>query len=159
MIPARNEVPIRCFSIAAFICRVTDDSMEVLLLRRAGDYLSGSWQMVSGLIENGETAWQAAFREIREETGLVPDRFYSADKLEQFYEVRQNCINLVPIFVGFMDGEATVQLSAEHTEYQWVPYDRLSEHVSFPHQATTARWIYEQFVLKSPLEFLRINHT
>ena len=36
MNPAREEVPIKCVSIAAFVCRVTDvgKGMDVLLIRR-----------------------------------------------------------------------------------------------------------------------------
>lgn len=113
--------------------------------------------MVSGKVEKGETAWEAALREIKEETGLVPDRFYSANRLEQFYEVSQNCINLVPIFAGFLDHDAPVTLSHEHSEFRWVAYDRLSEHVSFPHQAEAAKGIYEEFVRKEPAENLRVK--
>ena len=43
-------------------------------------------------------------REIEEETGLIPDRFYSADILEQFYRPDQNCVILVPVFVGGLVG-------------------------------------------------------
>ncbi|HBD83024.1 MAG TPA: NUDIX hydrolase, partial [Dehalococcoidia bacterium] len=45
-----------------------------------------TWQEISGLIEPRETAWEAALREIKEETGLTPYRFYSADFVERFYE-------------------------------------------------------------------------
>ena len=41
--------------------------------------------MVSGGIEQGETATAAALREIREETGLSPSTFYLADAVETFY--------------------------------------------------------------------------
>ncbi len=94
---------------------------------------------------------------MKEETGLTPDRIYSANRLEQFYEVSQNCINLVPVFAGFMDSDAVVQLSNEHTEFRWIPYDKLPDVVSFPHQAETGLWIYDQFVRNPPSEFLRIN--
>ena len=43
-------------------------------------------------------------REIEEETGLIPDRFYSADILEQLYRPDQNCVILVPVFVGGLVG-------------------------------------------------------
>lgn len=138
MIPAREDVPIRCFSIAAFVCRQRESVLEVLLIRRAGSYLGGSWQMVSGKVEKGETAWEAALREIREETGLIPERFYSANRLEQFYEVSQNCINLVPIFAAFVPWEAEVRLSGEHSKYRWVRHDEVGAHVEFPNQAETA---------------------
>jgi dATP pyrophosphohydrolase len=47
-----------------------------LVIRRRTPYLKGTWQMVSGAVEAGETGWAAALREIEEETGLVPERFY-----------------------------------------------------------------------------------
>ena len=43
-------------------------------------------------------------REIEEATGLILDRFYSADILEQFYRPDQNCVILVPVFVGGLVG-------------------------------------------------------
>ncbi len=44
---------------------------ELLQLRRApGEPLAGAWSVCRGGIEDGETAWQAALRELAEETGL-----------------------------------------------------------------------------------------
>ena len=157
MIPSREEAPIKCFSIAAYVCRGTDSGMDVLLIRRNTGYLGDTWQIISGKIEKGETAWQAALREIHEETGISPDRFYSADRLESFYEVSQNCINIAPIFVGFIDSEQPVVLSSEHREFKWVPYTDVSNYVSFNHQAETCQWIYERFIAHEPFDFLRIK--
>ena len=94
----RQEIPIRSFSISAYICRVSEGRSKYLVLRRASKYLRGTWQQVSRRIEDGETGWQAALREILEETGLVPDRFYSANWTQTFYEHKQNCINVIPVF-------------------------------------------------------------
>ena len=41
--------------------------------------------MVSGGIHPEEKAWEAAIREVKEETGLTPERLYSADAVETFY--------------------------------------------------------------------------
>ncbi|WP_312882971.1 NUDIX domain-containing protein [Rhizobium etli] len=38
-------------------------------MRRTGSTLSGEWCQIAGGIEHGETAWQAALREAKEETG------------------------------------------------------------------------------------------
>ena len=78
----REEVPIRSFSIAAFICKKEKNTGKYLILKRCSEFLNNSWQMVSGRIEKGETAWQAALREIKEETGIVPDRLYSSNKAD-----------------------------------------------------------------------------
>jgi len=157
MMGIREEVPIKSFSIAAYICRIEDGIGRYLILKRKSSYLSSSWQMVSGKIEKGEKAWEAALREITEETGLIPDSLYSVNKLEQFYEANQNCINLVPIFVGFVDSDRAVKLSSEHSEYKWVLPEEAKELLCFEHQAETMREIETKFVKQKPLEFLRIK--
>ncbi len=153
----REEVPIKSFSIAAYICKVVDGESRFLIIRRQSSYLPDSWQMVSGKIEKGEKAWEAALREIKEETGLVPDRLYSANTVELFYEVNQNCINIVPVFIGFIDSDQPVRLSAEHREYKWVSADESAAFVSFEHQTETMRMLDVKFVKQKPLELLRIR--
>ena len=115
--------------------------------------------MVSGSLEHGETAVDATLRELHEETGIKPDLFYSANHLQQFYEVGQNCVNLIPVFVAFVDSDCEVALSEEHTDYMWVSFDKVGDHVAFPDQADSARYIHEHFVIREPLSFLRINTT
>jgi dATP pyrophosphohydrolase len=113
--------------------------------------------MVSGKIEKGEKAWEAALREIREETGLIPDRLYSTNELEMFYEVGQNCINIVPVFLGFIDSEQKVVLSSEHDDFRWVTADEASELLSFDHQKQTVKKLEALFIKTKPQEFLLID--
>jgi dihydroneopterin triphosphate diphosphatase len=152
-----QEIPIRSFSISAYIARVEDGEGRYLLLKRRSKYLEGTWQQISGLIQIGETGWQAALREIREETGLVPSRFYSANQTEVFYERRQNCINVVPVFVGFVEGDVNVALSAEHGDYRWVAARDAHEFLTFNQQVATIEHLEEVFVRNTPPELLRIG--
>jgi dATP pyrophosphohydrolase len=151
-----EEVPIKSFSIAAYICRIVNEQGQYLIIKRRSSYLVNTWQMVSGKIEKGEKAWEAALREIKEETGLRPDRLYSADEVELFYEVSQNCINIVPIFVGFIDMDQAVKLSDEHCEYKWISPDEAVKYLSFENQADTIHTIEEKFVKRQPWKFLEI---
>ncbi|MBM9617002.1 NUDIX domain-containing protein [Desulfobulbus rhabdoformis] len=152
-----EEVPIKSFSIAAYVCRIERGKAQFLIIKRQTAYLSNSWQMVSGKIEKGERAWEAALREIKEETGLVPDRFYSANEVELFYEVNQNCINLIPVFIAFIDSKQSVELSSEHSEYKWVSAEESAAFISFEHQTQTMHTLETKFVNREPLEFLRIK--
>lgn len=52
---------------------VRDGSGRVLLVRRANEPSRGLWSLPGGRIEPGESARDAAAREVREETGLVVD--------------------------------------------------------------------------------------
>jgi dATP pyrophosphohydrolase len=153
----REEIPIKSFSVAAYIGKIETGRGRYLVIKRRSSYLRDTWQMISGRIEPGEKGWQAALREIKEETGLVPDRLYSANQLEQFYEVSQNCINLVPVFVGFVDTDQSVILSPEHSEYRWIEVHKAADYLRFDHQRTMLQFIEREFVQQEPNEFLRIN--
>src|SRR5688572_2161116 len=90
-------------------------SHEFLQLRRAAnDYLGGTWQIVRGRSEPGETAWQAALRELREETSLLPGEFYKLSLLETFYLIPGETIWHVPGFVAVVGRSAEVVLNDEH---------------------------------------------
>jgi dATP pyrophosphohydrolase len=126
----RQEIPVKSYSIAAYLCRIASGRGRYLIIKRSTPYLEDSWQMISGAVEPGETGWEAALREIKEEAGLVPDRFYSADILEQFYRPDLNCIILVPVFVGFLDAKQEVRLSSEHSEYKWIGVEDLDRYLT-----------------------------
>ena len=59
------EISIRAFLVSVVVIRETDGCCEVLLLKRTGS-LAGTWCQVAGSIEDNETAWQAALRELNE---------------------------------------------------------------------------------------------
>ncbi|MDP9812354.1 dATP pyrophosphohydrolase [Rhizobium tibeticum] len=116
------EIPIRCFAVSVVHLRATGAENRVLLLRR-NHTLIGEWCQIAGGIEDGEKAWEAALREVKEETGLNCDRLYSADICEQFYEVDRDAIRMLSVFVGFVDAGATVVINDEHSEFRWVSFE------------------------------------
>lgn len=130
---------------------------KYLLLRRCSAYLPGTWQMVSGGVHEGETAWQTALREIQEETGIIPDRFYSADAVETFYLTSKDKVTFVPVFVGFIDAAKPVRLSpTEHDRYEWLSYEEAHERLAFAEQRRVLTHIHNYFVLREPQSLLKI---
>lgn len=154
----RQEIPIKSFSIATFICKKDNGTGKYLIIKRASKTLEGNWQMVSGLVEKGEKPWEAALREIKEETGIIPSKLFSANKMELFYEVRQNCINMVPVFLAFVDKDIPVKLNpAEHNEYKWVTFEEAKEYLTFSQQISFIKYFEEEFIKKEPNKFLEIK--
>ena len=72
-------------AVSVFLLQHHGSEVKVLLMRRATT-MKGAWCQVTGGIETGEKAWQAALRDVREETGIILGSLWSGDIVEQFYE-------------------------------------------------------------------------
>jgi dATP pyrophosphohydrolase len=106
---------------------------EFLQLRRsAGEALAGAWAIVRGRIEPGETAWQAAMRELREETSLTPMEFYALNTVETFYLAAEDSIWHCPGFCAIVANDAEVVLNTEHDAYRWTPRSATNKHFLWP---------------------------
>ena len=105
--------------IDAYIYRYTNKGIRFLFLKRAETKIyEHLWQGVAGKIEKGESASQAAIRELKEETGFSPHRMFIADHVSSFYEANGDRVNLIPVF-GIEVCEKDVALSEEHSDYKW----------------------------------------
>jgi len=152
-----GEIAIKAFVVSVYVCRKKNGQGRYLILKRKSGYMYGLWQQVSGKILQDEKGWQAALREIKEETGIVPESLYSVDVVESFYEATQNCINIIPVFVAFVSDNCDVKLSSEHSEYRWVTAQEAMAYVSYAPQKMSIETIEREFVNKEPPETLRID--
>ena len=115
--------------VDAYVYRKTENGLKFLILKRASTKLyEHLWQGVAGKIEAGETAPQAAIRELDEETGLKPRHMFIADHISRFYEAHDDRINLVPVFGIEVDSD-DVTLSEEHCDYKWVTLIQALDHL------------------------------
>ena len=151
-----QELPIRCYGVSSFLLTIENDGYRVLLLKRKKT-VKDIWAGVSGKIEAGEKAWQAALREIKEETGLTPEKLYSADICEQFYEIDKDSIWIAPVFVAYISDNAAVTINEEHSEFGWFTFEEAMLKVPFTGQRRILRHIQEEFVQHQPIEWLLIN--
>lgn len=151
-----QEIPIRCHAVSLVAVRVMNNANQVLLLRRTRS-LCGEWCQVAGAIERGETAWRAAVRELKEETGLMPVALYSGDICEQFYEAHLDAVSILPVFVAHIDPAASVELNPEHSEHRWVSFDEADCMVPFAGQRKILRHVEAEFLLRTPSHHLEIK--
>ena len=106
--------------IDTYVYRNTSAGLIFLVLKRAKTKMyEHIWQGVAGKIEDGETSWEAATRELKEETGLAPLKIFVADHVSKFYETNGDRINLVPVFGIEVDSEIVI-ISREHCDHKWV---------------------------------------
>ena len=116
---------LRSNIIAVYVVRDAEQGVELLMLQRpAGHRFAGAWQTVGGHIEErqGETAWQAALRELEEETGFADqlvERWFRIDRPETFYNPENDTIYFVPAFVALIAPKAEPTLSDEHQDWRW----------------------------------------
>ncbi len=128
--------------VDAYVFRKVKNKIRFLLLKRANKKIyEHLWQGVAGKIETGESAWQAALRELNEETGLQPKHMFIADHVSKFYEQIGDRINLVPVFGIEVESEE-VRLSDEHTEFRWMDVDEAEETLVWSGQKKGVRTVY-----------------
>lgn len=109
--------------IECYVYKKFEDDIKYLLLKRSMDKepYPGIWQIVTGKMEGGEEAYNAAIREVKEETGLNPEKCFAAPKINQFYTPHNDKIYLIPVFVVEVINEK-IKLSDEHTHFDWLNF-------------------------------------
>lgn len=107
-------------AVAVYPFRRTGAGLEFLQLRRTGTG-AGTWHNVYGGVEPGETAVEAALRELREEIGLRPRVLQQVEHLESFYLRRTDRVVLMPVFAAELAPDCAIRLNREHDGWRWVP--------------------------------------
>ena len=126
---------IRVAFVDTLVLRGADTTLQVLLLRRGLHGRNpGSWETVHGTIEEGETPVQASLRELREETGLTPDRFYNLSRIEGFYQHKSDELVIIPAFAAFVAGDALPLLSREHDAFVWLKPRDAAKRFAWPRE-------------------------
>lgn len=126
---------IRVCFVDTFVLRRGGGEWEVLVLRRSARGRNpGSWETVHGTIEPGETPVQASLRELREETGLAPERFYNLSRIEGFYQHRTDELAIIPAFAAVVPAGAAPRLSEEHDAFVWLAPDEATRRFAWPRE-------------------------
>ncbi|EAR09572.1 NUDIX hydrolase [Reinekea blandensis] len=149
-------IPLCPDAASCVVLRSLDKGQTQILLLKRCEADGGFWSHVGGGVHAGETAVQAVLRELYEETGLRPERLYNAEYLEQFYQVEQNRILVMPVFVVFVAGDANVVLNDEHTDFTWCAFSQALERVPFHGQRQLYEHVWRLFVERSAPSWLRI---
>jgi dATP pyrophosphohydrolase len=146
--------------VSCFVVRPSANGSHEFLqvLRARGKYMGETWQLVTGGIDDGETAWQAALRELDEETGLAPVEFYQVDVINTFYLAATDSISMSPMFCAIVAPDAQVILNHEHTDFRWVSRDRMESAVMWPGERAALRELCCEILDNGPAKaYLKID--
>jgi dATP pyrophosphohydrolase len=121
---------------------------KYLVLKRAENLrlYPGIEQVITGTLEPGETAVETALRELKEETGLEPERMWTLPVITSFFEPKKDAINFVPVFGALVDGNSEVRISNEHTAYLWLDFEECIDRLILPSHKDGTR-IFRDFIL------------
>jgi 8-oxo-dGTP pyrophosphatase MutT (NUDIX family) len=116
-------------SAGILIYRQMEDSREYLLLH----YPGGHFDFAKGHIEKDETEREAAYRELKEETGIDEIVWIEGyrEKIHYDYHWGENLMSKDVIFFLARTRKKKVIISHEHQGSVWLPYKEALEKLTF----------------------------
>lgn len=82
------------------------DKKELLFCKRSRDPYKGLYNLVGGKIEDGENGYEAAYRELKEETGIGRDNIQLYHMMDFTYYNQDCCVE---VYVGYLEEPAILQ--------------------------------------------------
>ena len=101
-------------------------------------YPSGHWDFVKGKMEKGESIYQTAIRETREETGITDIAFLEnfEEWIEYNFQHQGELVNKKVVFFLAETKTKDVKISHEHQGYTWMDYNTSMEKTTFDNAKT-----------------------
>jgi len=136
--------------IEAHIIQRTEEGIETLIMKRASNQkYPNIWQMVTGKISENEKAYQAAIREIKEETNLKVDKLYIVPNVNYFYNNFDDSITIIPVFAAVITSDENLKISHEHSEYEWTKIEEAKKRFAWQGQKKSIDIIEDWFTGKN----------
>jgi len=116
-------------SAGIVLFRSASNKNEFLLL----NYPQGHWDFVKGKVEPGETPYETASRETKEETGISDIEFIDGfeESVEYNFKFKNEDIHKIVVFFLAKTDEKKITLSHEHNDFVWLEYDDAIKKTTF----------------------------
>ena len=131
-------MPREGVSAGQFLCGIAalihhPASQAYLLLRRAADR-GGSWECVTGRVDQGESFEEAVRREVREELGVevTLDFIIGTSRLYRGEPAPENELLTVQYACSILDRDG-IRISAEHSEHRWLSTAEIADFLQSEH--------------------------
>jgi 8-oxo-dGTP diphosphatase len=132
------------------VTSIVESQGRILILRRSDlvRTYKGQWGGVAGYVEPDEEPTQTAFKELREETGFMPDQVelvLQDDPIaftDVYREERYDWV--VHPFLFHLKTHCEPTIDWEHSEYTWVDPSELSAYDTVPHFKDTVEKLWRK---------------
>ena len=116
-------------SAGIVLFRSDSNKNEFLLL----NYPQGHWDFIKGKVEQGETPYETASRETKEETGISDIEFIDGfeESVEYDFRFKNEDIHKTVVFFLAKTNEKKIALSHEHSDFVWLEYDDALKKTTF----------------------------
>ncbi len=124
----------KVISAGIIIFRKTSEGFKFLLLYHGRNY----WNFPKGKLEAAERSWQAAFREVHEETGLKPSELrlmenFKAYERFTFGKDKGQVFKIVILYLA-ETRQPKITVSHEHEGYAWFTFSEARKVLSKYHE-------------------------
>lgn len=120
------------------------NDLSLLILKRSENTrYANQWRMVGGKAKENEICFDAALRELQEETGLTPLLFWSIPSVNQFYDYKNDIIHQIPAFGAELSSDASITLNHEHSEHKWISAEEIDDYIVWPEQRRLMKLLVE----------------
>ena len=125
-----------------FLYRQNGAEYEYAIFNRSD--MPECWQGVCGGLEDAETIWEGAKRELYEEAGISGDfPLYKLESVsylpDEIFSTKARSIwgkdiVVIPMYFFAMPFEGEIHLSEEHSAVEWLPYREAYDRILFKDQ-------------------------
>jgi 8-oxo-dGTP pyrophosphatase MutT (NUDIX family) len=108
--------------IEVYLFRRRGRRVEFLCLKRSGKgRLPGVWQPVTGGLKRGEPVFAGAAREVREEIGVTPRRWWTLEDVDIYLHPETGRARVMAMFAAELRASDRIRLSREHSAFEFRP--------------------------------------
>ena len=108
---------------------ILNDNGQILLGKRKGSHGAGEWALAGGAVEFGESIFETARRETKEETGLDIEQFTLVAVADELKYIASDDKHFVSIgFLAHYNGGEPLTMEPDKTEeWKWFDFDHLPD--------------------------------
>jgi bis(5'-nucleosidyl)-tetraphosphatase len=142
------------FRFQSTVCRAmpSEKSCGAVIYKHNGSrrylllhYEGGHWDFVKGHVERNETERDTVRRETEEEAGITDLNFIEGYRqpISYYYKRAGRTVYKEVVFYLVESRTDSVRLSREHVGFDWLPYERAYERLTYKNAKETLRKAHE----------------